>query len=675
MSPYRLELLFAFLLLMCDGDPPSTDAGPPPGSDAGTPTAAAALVDYASGDLWAAPWPDERLRRADGTVDVSAFPNPARAAIVDDLKAVLADADGFPVSGTIYFPLAAPIDETSLPDLAGSIEDGASVFVMDVDPDGGAAGTRAPIDVAFTADAGPFGTHDVLGVLPLQGRPLAATRLYAAVVTTRVRALGGDPLGVAPATARLIAGERPDGLSDAAYAAHQDAIRALGDAGVSLSEVAAMAVFRTWDPTVGLRAAQAQLAAGPPPEALADFTAAEVFDGLCVFHATVAMPDFQRGEAPYLSEGGTWARDGDALAVQRMATANVWVTLPRGAMPAGGFPTAVFVRTGGGGDRPLVDRGPHMVAHGDAEPGTGPALAFARAGYAGISVDGPLGGLRNLEGWDEQFAIFNINNPAGLRDNVRQSALELIHLARFLPTVAIDASSCPDLTTPAGDGVVTLDSTHLAIMGHSMGATIAPLAVALEPAYRAMILSGAGGSWIRNVMYKESPVDVRPAAENLLRYTARGRGLTEHDPALMLLQWAGEPADPQVYPMGDDARHVLMFQGILDTYIPPPVANPLSLALGLDHAGEPLDETLDDRFDPLGGLLRFSGRSQIALPVVGNQGAHTRVIVQHLEDGIEDGHEVVFQRSEPRLQYQCFLEGLRAGGAPRVPASAASSCD
>ena len=118
-----------------------------------------------------------------------------------------------------------------------------------------------------------------------------------------------------------------------------------------------------------------------------------------------------------------------------------------------------------------------------------------------------------------------------------------------------------------------------------------------------------------------------------------------------------------------------MFQGILDTYIPPPVANPESLALGLDLAGGALDESLRDRFTPLDDLLSFSERSQITLPASANRGGATRVVVQHLEDGIEDGHEIMFQRSEPQLQYRCFLESLRAGPAPRVPARDATTCD
>ena len=92
-----------------------------------------------------------------------------------------------------------------------------------------------------------------------------------------------------------------------------------------------------------------------------------------------------------------------------------------------------FVRTGGGGDRPLVDRGVQAVH--DAPPlvpGSGPAQEFARVGYAGVQVDGPLGGLRNTTHGDEQFLIFNVFNVAALRDNVRESALELVVLSSVL---------------------------------------------------------------------------------------------------------------------------------------------------------------------------------------------------------------------------------------------------
>jgi hypothetical protein len=332
---------------------------------------------------------------------------------------------------------------------------------------------------------------------------------------------------------------------------------------------------------------------------------------------------------------------------------------------------AVFVRTGGGGDRPLVDRG-RWDAHGvPIEAGEGPARYFARAGFAGVSLDGPLGGpLRNPNGLDEQFAIFNIRNGHALRDNIRQSALELILLANVLPDVRIDASSCP-----GGPGAeARFDAEKLVIMGHSTGAWITPLAMAYEPRYRAALLSGAGGSWISNVLYKEKPIAPGPVVGGLLGVPRLAPG----EPVLTLLQWAAEAADPQVYAgrivRGETPRHVLMMQGIVDHYILPNIANAVSLPLGVDLAGVSLDGTagLPAIQLALAPLLGFSGASSLALPVTGNHDGVTAVVVQHPSDGVQDGHETVFQRDEPKHQYRCFLESF-ARGTPRVPPPAAAT--
>jgi len=47
------------------------------------------------------------------------------------------------------------------------------------------------------------------------------------------------------------------------------------------------------------------------------------------------------------------------------------------------------------------------------------------------------------------------------------------------------------------------------------------------------------------------------------------------------------------------------------------------------------------------------------------------VLTQHPGDGIEDGHEVVFQTEPPKDQYRCFLRTLLTG-APTVPADGAA---
>jgi hypothetical protein len=123
----------------------------------------------------------------------------------------------------------------------------------------------------------------------------------------------------------------------------------------------------------------------------------------------------------------------------------------------------------------------------------------------------------------------------------------------------------------------------------------------------------------------------------------------------------------------DNGVHVLMLQGIVDTYILPPMANATSVSLGLDLGGGSLDQAEPrlDAFRSLESVLPFSQGGPTTLPAAGNQDGVTRVVTQHLEDGVEDGHEVAFQNDLPKAQYRCFLQSLQATGTPIVPSSAA----
>src|SRR5205807_10298026 len=106
---------------------------------------------------------------------------------------------------------------------------------------------------------------------------------------------------------------------------------------------------------------------------------------------------------------------------------------------------------------------------------------------------------------------------------------------------------------------------------------------------------------------------------------------------------------------------------IVDHYIMPGIANATSLSLGLDLAGAALDEGAAELASTthLRDLLPLSGGAQIALPASGNRAGLTAVVVQHPEDGIEDGHEVAFQTEAPQHQYRCFLQSF-AKGTPKV---------
>jgi hypothetical protein len=639
-------------------------------------------MDFTRGEgFYTAPFPSDDLRREDGSVEMNGFPNPDRIGYMDNILDILERGEGgFGLASAVFFSLTEPVSLDALPDLSESLQPGSPVFLLDVDRASPETLRRIPVDIRFMEDGGPFGAPNLLSLLPLQGIPLRPRTTYAAVVLRSLRDHAGDPLGISLPLARILSGQRPDGLSQEVFDSYLAALGRLKESGTALNQIAGMTVFTTGDPVTELDRFREAVLALPLPEPTGPFVRNEIFDDFCVYQTEIPMPVYQAGDPPYLLSGGAWALDEDGNPeLQAYEQARMVLTLPRAAMPDEGFPVVIFSRTGAGGDRPLVDRGRRTEPGGPAvAPGTGPALEFARAGFAAVSVDGPHGGLRNVTGADEQFLVFNFLNPLALRDNVRQSTLELVLQAHVLEYLEVAVGDCPGLSTGEG-GPAILDVSRMALMGHSMGATILQPALLVEPRFRAAILSGGGGSYLENLIHKKSPIDVKPLAELILGYPFRGQELTEHDPAVSLVQWASEPADPPVYNLFlaeriEGGPHILMLQGIMDTYIPPPVANASSLSLGLDLAGEALDADHPElrHLRPLKDLLRFSERGQVHLPVSGNRTTaggepRTAVVVQHPEDGVEDGHEVVFQTEPPKCQYRSFLESF-AAGLPRVPA-------
>lgn len=677
--------LLSLVVAACGGDS-GGDGAPVTGAPT-TPTGTTIETRYdATGGFYSSPFPGEHRRRADGAVDVASFPNESGVELAKKVLAILDGERGFGTTSGIYFRSTGPLDAASLPDVSTSTTGDASVFVLPIDDGAKEAGRRHPVTASFKTEGGPFGATNLLSLLPLQGLPLRPGARYAAVVTTRVRDATGARLSPSVETTKLIAGQRPAGMSDAAFADHRAALSAVATAGVAQADIAALTVWRTGEPMKQMQRLREHALSLGAPKPLAPLVKAETFDDFCVYASTIEMPVYQAGKPPFADTGGAFVFDASGAPVlQTKETANLVLTLPRRAMPAGGFPVVVFSRTGGGGERPLVDRGTEAVHGGPPlKPGTGPARSFARAGFAGLSIDGPHGGLRNVTKQDEQFLMFNVANPAALRDNVRQSALELAIAAHVVDGLSVDAAACDGLTA---SGPARLDPGLLALMGHSMGATISPLTAAIEPRFRALLLSGAGGSWIANVIDKKKPLAVKGIAEVLLGLAGSGYALHEHDPLLSMFQWAGEPADPPVFgrsivaePIEGAPRHVLMMQGIVDHYILPSIANATSLSFGLDLAGPALDSATPElaSFTPLASLLPLSGRSAIGLPAAGNVSpSTTAVVVQHREDGIEDGHEVVFQTDAPKRQMRCFLASLAAGAAPKVPAAGAEDapCD
>ena len=274
---------------------------------------------------------------------------------------------------------------------------------------------EATRSVAYLADGGPFGAPDLLALLPLQGVPLAQRRDLrgrrdAARCTTPTASRSRAPTRSRARRRRRAAGPRGEAL-----ASYERALAALA-AAASPGKLAGLAVFTTGRPEAGARAPCAPTRCArprrgshrvtPPPTTLRRL--------LRVSTARSTMPDYQSGTPPYTTDGGAWAFDAAGRPiVDHTETARVVFTIPRAPTPPGGWPLVVFVRTGGGGDRPLVDRGraPRPTFTTPITPGSGPARDLARVGFAAVEVDGPLGGARNPAGGDEDFSSSTCSTP------------------------------------------------------------------------------------------------------------------------------------------------------------------------------------------------------------------------------------------------------------------------
>ncbi len=651
------------------------------------PRAGTVNMQFTRASFYDAPFPSDDLLKSDGTVDLSGFPNPNAIPMVTMTLHLASQLQGFAEEGGIFFSVDGTVDASALPTMAQTVATGASVMLVNVDPKSPDYLKPIPLKVQFETDGGPYGAPNLLSLLPLQGTPMRPRTTYAAVVTTAIGVKASAEMQ------GLVGGTAPAGMSADAMKEYTAALASLAQAGVPGTSIAGLAVFTTHDPTTQLQTVLGDaLQHVPAPDR--PWQRTDVYDSYCVYESTMPMPDFQAGSPPYNYEcasddplcveaGGSWAIDASGHAVvQRYEEAGIVVTIPRAPMPAAGWPMAHFIRTGGGGSRPLVDRGPE-ASNGAPPivPGTGPALWFALAGMAGAEMDGPHENLRNPTNENEDFLMFNVFNPPALRDNIRESGVEYALYAHVLEKLTLDVSDCPGTTSPAH-----FDASHFAVMGHSMGATILPMAAAFEPLYKAAVLSGSGASWIENVIWKQQPLNVKGAIAVLVGYTQAKRPILDDDPLLTLFQWAEEPADSDVYARGLIAeptsgtapRHWLMEQGIVDHYILPPIANAMSVSLGLDLLGTELDDEsaeLADAGDPtLASVIGFgTGKPISTYPVSGNRTVGgvklTTLVTQHPSDGIEDGHEMVFQTDAPKREYRCFLQTWLANGVPTVPAA------
>jgi hypothetical protein len=630
------------------------------------------------------PYPLDTRRTATGAPDLAGLGNPIGSAVVEGLRAEAMDREGYPQMPVVYFRFDGPV---ATQDPALVVGDGA-ILLLDLDE----GGALVPV-VAQTLASDAYVPDGVLAVAPRPGWILAPKHAHGVVVLKRLGDASGRPL-VAPSAFATLASDQTSSLG-AAYAALWPALRGHG---IAPEDVAVGTVFTTGDVVADTFALTQRVLSGTKLDIVnlhVDPDDGAAHDRYCELQGQITYPQFQGGAPPFDTDGLIHF-GGDGMPIKtRDEMAPVTLSMPKTAMPSGGYPVVVYFHGTGGVSDAIADRGtwhletdPTKCPQGELDTwngktgcntkGTGPAYVVAAHGIGMVASALPVNPQRWPAGAKRDLPeYFNVNNVAATRDIFRQGIVEQRLLMEALARVRVDpgvVAACAGMSLPPGETAFRYATDKLLAQGQSMGAMYVNMLSATEPRVHATVATGAGGFWSYFIL-ETSFIAQLPAKLGLL--------LGLHDaytflhPTMALAQTALEPADPMVYmprvaqsPLPEHpSRSVYQPVGKGDSYFPTVVQDAVALAYRHPQAGDAIWPTMQDAL----GLRGLSGIVPYAVSQdVTSDGAAktTGVVVQYDGDGVYDPHAIYSQLDAVKYQYGCFFASVLASGHATVPAPA-----
>jgi hypothetical protein len=647
------------------------------------------------------PYPSDLRLSADGSPDVASFPDPGGVPILVGLKRGASQRKGFPVVPVGYFKLTAkpaPLDPETV--LNGGVR--APLFLIDVDPTSPNRGDVFPV-VGQTPNPDAYVPENLVAIAARPGIVLSPKRKYAFVVTRSLaleeennkngnrREL--DPPAALSAMAR---GETPAGAKGAALRdSYAPLWETLDKVSVARTDVVAATVFTTGDVVADTSAIGTKVLATTQSDMTGfTFEAATSTDAtpFCHVRASITLPQFQKGEAPFNTEGlFDFGADGTPIK-QRDELISVSLALPKSAMPAGGYPLIVYYHGSGGVSREVIDGGDPPVA-GTIATEHWPAAILSRRGFAVASAALPLSPERVKTA--KAFDYVNVNNMIATRDTFRQGIIESRLFLSALERVRIPPSviaACTTTTGSTGSTGPTLPVGEDAYrfrpaphaQGQSMGAMYTNLISATDERIKLAVPTGAGGYWTYFILRTNKIPGAAGLLSLILKTTEK---LTFLHPAVHIAETALEPIDPMVSaprighdPLpGHPSRPVYVPVGKDDSYFPEAVFDAMAVAYRHPRVGDVMWPTMDQALSLVGVA------TPTAYPVKANAHAlaaaggatFTSAVVQYTNPGGGDGHAIYRRVDAVMHQYGCFHETFYKTGMAVVssPAAIDAPCD
>lgn len=629
-----------------------------------------------SGDFFAWPWPNDARRDAQNSPDLSGLPNPRNKTFIRKLYAMAGtSSSGFSPTGAIYLQFDGPINAPA-DDPVASRNAGYPVLLVGLDPNSPDYTVRQPIMIKVTDRPDTIRPANLLQALPVPGRNLRHGETYGLIVLRELGGPGKPFLGQDPVTTTLLEGKEPLIPRGADLArATAPLVSALRDLGIHPQDIAAATVFTVGDPTASL-VQQATWAESQPAPLAAPLQTRDLFPEFTALKGDALISEFQDGFSPYISTGGKQVQDAQGNPVaQRSIRAPFQISIPKGVMPAKGWPLYFYCHGTGGKASQAIDRGRLATPTATPPLGSGIASYVAPDGWGTACIAGPFSpdriGILAADG----YLAYNFLNPTAMRDNFIQMVLEQIQFRRLLLELRIDPALCPGTDASASpDGKVRFDPDSMVVGGQSLGSYLAGMLAAVSPNWKGVILTGAGGSWVEFPFGPKVPIDLQLVIE--LMGVPFGEKLDRWHPLIMAFDLGVGPADNTHYhryilrePLpGRTPPHVFVIEGFKDLQVPTGLQRALVQAIGLDFVGTDPGPSPDLQLLP---ILPVADLDLLSYPVSGNRtltGGQTRtaVVVRYPEDGIREGHYVSFQLDAPKLQSRDFLSAIKAGTTPVI---------
>jgi len=586
------------------------------------------LPESAEVDFFALPFPNDTRLDTSGRPDLSGFPSPGDGTAVDSLvDAVSSGATGWGTNPTVYFRFSRAHDLSTVTTDA--------IRWVSLDEDAPDYGDRSGFQF-FTRNArGKYICQNWLAVGVYDGRPLEEGHTYAVWVTKSVKDDAGDTAVRDDGMKVMLQDERPTDVTLArAWDAYAPLRAYLLREGEDSSVIAGAAVFTTGYPSRGTRyfrevATSEEVDVSPSALVACDDGIVSPCDdggariceaptvGYMEVHGRLSVPGFRGADG-----GVTYDPTSLRPVVQSTEDVCFALTVPQGAMPAGGWPVAIYAPDLGGTFRDAAT--------------TGVAAAVAAEGVATLTLELPGHGERGA-------AYVDPTNLEAWLGAQLQATGDPHAAARFLTEWSAAAAESP---TGAD---IAFDPANLWFVGQGEGASIGINFLARTLDVRGGVLGNPAGFAVYRFADEDTPVDV----EHGLMASFADSALTRWHPMVTMLQHRFEGVDPVNNGLGvvraspTEAKHLLVVHGVEDTRTPVGSLRSALRALYLPTAGTVLDDY---------------GQSTTTLPATENvstdDGRRTGVSVQ-----VATGHEALLE-PDGLARTAAFLASGLDGSAP-----------